>query len=113
MSHHLPQQLQDPLTRHYYELVVMIEQLVLARVPRLPLMPAPKPLEAGDILAIAEGFATAHSVTTNELGTCGDVMSWAGYTNVCDLPPGHAGRHQMGDTTRWGHKATQEDPRRP
>jgi hypothetical protein len=53
---------QDPLVRHYFELVVMIEQLVLARVPRLPLMPAPKPLDAHDVLDVAERFAAAHDV---------------------------------------------------
>lgn len=57
-----PPQLQEPLVRHYFELIVMIEQLVLARVPRLPLMPAPKPLDARDVLDVAERFAAAHDV---------------------------------------------------
>lgn len=36
---------------------------------------------------------------------CGDTMGWAGYTNVCDLPAGHDGEHQMeqegGVPVRW------------
>lgn len=57
-----PPQLRDPLVRHYFELIVMIEQLVLDNVPRLPLMSPPKPLAAGVVLDLAERFAAAHDV---------------------------------------------------
>lgn len=57
-----PPRLQDPLVRHYVELIELIEVLIIARVPRIPLMPTPKPLDARDILDVAERFAAAHDV---------------------------------------------------
>ena len=62
MTTNTPPQLQDPLVRHYFELILMIEQLVLDSVPRLPLMPAPKPPATGVVIDLAEQFAAAHDI---------------------------------------------------
>jgi hypothetical protein len=47
----------DPLVVHYADLIVHIESLVLARVPRLPLLPSPKELTGVEVYEIATRLA--------------------------------------------------------
>jgi hypothetical protein len=43
-----------------------------------------------------------------QVGTCGDILDWAGWTNVCTLPADHIGWHEIVGSqgpTRWGREA--------
>jgi hypothetical protein len=52
----------------------------------------PYPLKC-EPMKVAEDFHALLRLLDQQ--ACGDVLRWAGYTNVCDLSTGHEGRHSM------------------
>lgn len=56
----------DPAVHAFTEAIRRVEELILARVPRLPLLPAPTGLTAGERHDLAQQFADAARVAARQ-----------------------------------------------
>lgn len=52
----------DPLRAHYAVVVREIERVILDRVPKVPLVPAPRPLDADSVTRLAGLLAQGHDI---------------------------------------------------
>lgn len=58
---------QTALHAHYVDVIRHLEELILDRVPRLPLLPAPAPLTPTEVDRVAALFVAGHQLAAEHV----------------------------------------------